>query len=61
MLLHYCARLRYGVWEENGFPGDEQFPYFYKIENATNTEYLVTGCSDVKINGQIIDGFVRFI
>ncbi len=29
IFVHEWAKLRYGVFEEYGYPGDEQFPLFY--------------------------------
>ena len=32
VVVHEWAKLRWGVFEEHGFPGDEQFPmFFYKV------------------------------
>ena len=28
-LVHEFAKLRWGVFEEHGYPGDEKFPMFY--------------------------------
>ena len=29
ILVHEWAKLRWGVYEEYGYPGDEKFPMFY--------------------------------
>ena len=32
VLVHEWAKLRWGVYEEHGYPGDKQFPmFFYKV------------------------------
>ena len=32
VVVHEWAKLRWGVFEEHGFPGDQQFPmFFYKV------------------------------
>ena len=32
VVVHEWAKLRWGVFEENGYPGDQQFPmFFYKV------------------------------
>ena len=35
VLVHEWAKLRWGVFEEHGYPGDDQFPLFF---------YKVSGC-----------------
>ena len=29
VVVHEWAKMRWGVFEEHGYPGDEQFPLFY--------------------------------
>ena len=32
VVVHEWAKLRWGVFEEHGYPGDAQFPlFFYKV------------------------------
>ena len=31
-MLHEFSKLRWGVFEEHGYPGDEMFPMFYLKE-----------------------------
>ena len=32
VVVHEWAKLRWGVFEEHGYPGDQQFPlFFYKV------------------------------
>ena len=32
VIVHEWAKLRWGVFEEHGYPGDPQFPmFFYKV------------------------------
>ena len=33
--MHEFAKLRWGVFEEHGYPGDEKFPMFYLKETWT--------------------------
>ncbi|XP_021958332.2 uncharacterized protein LOC110854228 [Folsomia candida] len=48
-LLAQFARLRFGVWEEHGFPGDAKFPYYWK--RLLGTEWEVNTCTDAPIEG----------
>ena len=36
IFVHEWAKLRYGVFEEFGYPGDKQFPLFYYEEEFIN-------------------------
>ena len=34
VIVHEWAKLRWGVFEEHGYPGDSQFPmFFYKVSS----------------------------
>ena len=34
VIVHEWAKLRWGVFEEHGYPGDPQFPmFFYKVRS----------------------------
>ena len=36
-VVHEWAKLRWGVFEEHGYPGDQQFPlFFYKVFSLGN-------------------------
>ena len=36
VIVHEWAKLRWGVFEEHGYPGDDQFPmFFYKVSSAS--------------------------
>ena len=53
--MHEWAKLRYGVFEEYGFPGDERFPMFYYKSEYTSEGYVQeltpNFCTDVPIQG----------
>ena len=42
-LLHEFSKLRWGVFEEHGYPGDDMFPMFYlkEIWGANGQETVV--------------------
>ncbi|OXA45750.1 Calcium-activated chloride channel regulator 4A [Folsomia candida] len=48
-LLVQFARLRFGVWEEHGFPGDSKFPYYWK--RLLGREWEINACTNVPIGG----------
>ena len=48
--VHEWSKYRYGVFDEFGFPGDEIYPHFYKVQD----KILPTGSSDVEIKGSWI-------
>ena len=55
LFVHEFAKLRYGVFEEHGYPGDSQFPMFY-YENSYVDGQLVSTltpnfCTDVPLDG----------
>ena len=49
------AKLRYGVFEEYGYPGDEKFPMFYTKSQFTSqgivTEVVPNYCVDEPLKG----------
>ena len=37
VIVHEWAKLRWGVFEEHGYPGDPQFPmFFYKVSSHSS-------------------------
>ena len=53
--VHEWAKLKYGVFEEFGYPGDDQFPLFYWQENYVDggQEYELKPnfCTDFDLKG----------
>ena len=40
VVVHEWAKLRWGVFEEHGYPGDQQFPmFFYKVSCSEGWQY----------------------
>ena len=40
VVVHEWAKLRWGVFEEHGYPGDQQFPmFFYKVSCSEGGQY----------------------
>ena len=37
VFVHEWSKLRYGVYEEFGYPGDEQYPLFYYEQSNVST------------------------
>ena len=56
IFVHEFAKLRYGVFEEYGYPGDKQYPLFYYEEEFINgqTDFNLKPnfCTDVEIQGR---------
>ena len=50
VFVHEWSKLRYGVFEEFGYPGDEQYPLFY-YENSFGDELKPNFCTDEPIKG----------
>lgn len=55
IFVHEWAKLRYGVFEEYGYPGDDQFPLFYYEESYTEAgvvqNLMPNFCTDVNLQG----------
>ena len=55
VFVHEWAKFRYGVFEEYGFPGDEQYPLFYYEQNFVDggivNELKPNFCTDVDLKG----------
>ena len=49
LLVHEWAKLRYGVFEERGYPGDPLFPHYFNQPDGT---ILPTGSYNEKVNGR---------
>ncbi|XP_032784296.2 calcium-activated chloride channel regulator 1 [Daphnia magna] len=49
-LVQQWAQLRYGVFEEHGYPNDELLPYFYRHPNGYDA---VTSSNDTEIKGTL--------
>ncbi|KAG1648889.1 Calcium-activated chloride channel regulator 1 [Nymphon striatum] len=49
-MIHQWAHLRFGVFDEFGYVGDELYPPFYLNETA---ESVPTGCSNIPVVGDI--------
>ena len=45
VVVQEWAKLRWGVFEEHGYPGDQSFPlFFYKVFRKQDTEALLLLC-----------------
>ena len=56
IFVHEWAKLRYGVFEEYGYPGDKQYPLFYYEEEFINGQsdfnLKPNFCTDTEIQGR---------
>ena len=50
--LHEWTKLRYGVFEQYGFPGDARYPAFYEDSEG---EFSPNHCTNVEIEGAEMD------
>ena len=50
--LHEWTKLRYGVFEQYGFPGDARYPAFYEESEG---EFSPNHCTNVEIEGAELD------
>lgn len=50
-MVQQWAQLRYGVFEEHGYPGDQQLPYFYRHPDGYDA---INAGNDTVINGHLI-------
>ena len=50
--LHEWTKLRYGVFEQYGFPGDARYPAFYEESEG---EFSPNHCTNVEIEGAEMD------
>eukprot|EP00095_Tigriopus_kingsejongensis_P007258 maker-scaffold286_size222086-snap-gene-1.22 protein:Tk07258 transcript:maker-scaffold286_size222086-snap-gene-1.22-mRNA-1 annotation:"hypothetical protein DAPPUDRAFT_255495" len=61
LFVHEWAKFRYGVFEEHGYPGDEQYPMFYlKTELSSGgivNEVVPNFCVDSDLTGQWMASF----
>jgi len=59
ILVHEWAKLRWGVFEEYGYPGDEKFPmFYYKSTWGPNGQQDVMKpnfCTSIEVSGSSID------
>ena len=55
VFVHEWSKLRYGVFEEFGYPGDEQYPLFYYEQSFTDNgvvnDLKPNFCTDFTIKG----------
>ena len=55
VFVHEFAKLRYGVFEEFGYPGDDQYPLFYYepifTDNGIVNELKPNFCTDQELKG----------
>ena len=55
VFVHEWSKLRYGVFEEFGYPGDEQYPLFYYEQSYTDDgivqELKPNFCTDKSLQG----------
>lgn len=49
-LVQQWAQLRYGVFEEHGFPNDDLLPYFYRHPDGYDA---VSSSNDTEIKGDL--------
>ena len=58
-MVHEWAKLRWGVFEEYGYPGDEKFPMFYYKStwgpNGQEDVLKPNFCTSVEISGTMKD------
>lgn len=56
VFVHEWSKLRYGVFEEYGYPGDDQFPMFYYeetfVDGGVETNLAPNFCTDYPLNGR---------
>ena len=50
VFVHEWSKLRYGVFEEYGYPGDQQYPLFY-MDNQNVDELQPNFCTDHTLQG----------
>ena len=59
VFLHEWAKLRYGVFEEHGYPGDPLYPAFYhqQVWTASGPQVTVKPalCTNLEVEGQMVD------
>ena len=59
VLVHEWAKLRWGVFEEYGYPGDDRFPMFYFETTWTSSGQQDTLrpnlCTDTEVAGAAVD------
>ena len=59
ILVHEWAKLRWGVYEEYGYPGDEKFPmFYYKSTWGANGQQDVLKpnfCTSIEVTGSSQD------
>ena len=55
VFVHEWSKLRYGVFEEFGYPGDEQYPLFYYERSYTDdgivNDLQPNFCTDYPLEG----------
>ena len=55
LFVHEWAKLRYGVFDEHGYPGDRQFPMFFYEESYEDGQLVSTlvpnFCTDKSVQG----------
>ena len=55
VFVHEWSKLRYGVFEEFGYPGDKQYPLFYFEQTYTDNgpvqELKPNFCTDTDLQG----------
>ncbi|CAL4114423.1 unnamed protein product, partial [Meganyctiphanes norvegica] len=58
-LVHEWAKLRWGVFDEIGYPGDRRFPLFYwnlkSTADGIEKVFTVDTCSNQELNGELMD------
>ena len=52
-LVHEFAKLRWGVFEEHGYPGDEKFPMFYLNTIDTPQGQKTVAAPNFCVNGEL--------
>ena len=52
-LIHEFAKLRWGVFEEHGYPGDDKFPMFYQRDQWTAEGQVTVTRPNFCVNGEI--------
>ncbi|KAG1668358.1 Calcium-activated chloride channel regulator 1 [Nymphon striatum] len=51
-IVHQWAHLRFGVFDEIGYVGDELYPTLYV---NSSSDFVPTGCSNVSVSGDIVN------
>lgn len=54
-LAREWLKYRYGVFDENGYPGDELYPLYYSIPGSDPNDVIVANCTNTPVVYNFID------